>query len=141
MSASSAIGHDRVRRPPAQRDMRALESELRAAVGGRVDFGRGARALCGVDAHRLDSGCCGLAGNFGFERGHHEVSIACAERVMAPAFCRADPDALVVADGFSCRTQIQHTTGRRALHLTEVLDAGLAGSDEPPGESEGRDDG
>jgi FAD/FMN-containing dehydrogenase/Fe-S oxidoreductase len=79
----------------------------------------------GVDARRMDSGCCGLAGNFGFERGHHDVSIACAERVMAPAIRRSDGDTLVVADGFSCRTQIEHTTGRRALHLAEVLDAAL----------------
>ncbi len=85
-----------------------------------------ALAGAGVDADRLDSGCCGLAGNFGFERGHHEVSIACAERVMAPAIRRADQSTLIVADGFSCRTQIEHTTGRRALHLAEVLDLALA---------------
>jgi len=85
-----------------------------------------ALSAAGVDADRLDSGCCGLAGNFGFERGHHDVSIACAERVMAPAIRQADPDTLVIADGFSCRTQIEHTTGRRALHLAEVLDTAIA---------------
>ncbi len=92
-----------------------------------LDFDSDLDALsaAGVDAERLDSGCCGLAGNFGFERGHHDVSIACAERVMAPAIRAADRDTLVIADGFSCRTQIQHTTGRRALHLAEVLDAAL----------------
>ena len=92
-----------------------------------LDFDSDMEALsaAGVDAHRLDSGCCGLAGNFGFERGHHDVSIACAERVMAPAIRAADSDTLVIADGFSCRTQIEHTTDRRALHLAEVLDTAI----------------
>ncbi|MGH3996989.1 MAG: FAD-binding and (Fe-S)-binding domain-containing protein, partial [Pseudonocardiaceae bacterium] len=67
------------------------------------------------------SGCCGLAGGFGYQRGHEEVSSALAERSLAPAV-RASPDALVLADGFSCRLQINQTTGRRALHLAELLD-------------------
>jgi Fe-S oxidoreductase len=70
-------------------------------------------------------GCCGLAGNFGFERGHHEVSIACAERVLMPAVRAAPSSATVVADGFSCRTQIADLSDRRALHLAQVLAAGL----------------
>lgn len=94
-----------------------------AVLGFNADLD--ALSAAGVDAHRLDSGCCGLAGNFGFERGHHDVSIACAERVMAPAIRQADPDTLVIADGFSCRTQIEHTTARRALHLAEVLDTAI----------------
>src|SRR5205814_6597290 len=60
----------------------------------------------GVDAERLSSGCCGLAGNFGFERGHLDVSKACAERVLLPRLRAADDDTVVLADGFSCRTQI-----------------------------------
>ena len=75
----------------------------------------------GVDARVLDSGCCGLAGNFGFERGHHEVSIACAERVLLPAVRDAPLDSIVMADGFSCRTQIAGNSRRRALHLAQVL--------------------
>lgn len=75
----------------------------------------------GLEPDVLDSGCCGMAGAFGYERAHHAVSIACAERVMAPAIRSAPDDALVVADGFSCRTQIEHQTGRRALHTAEVL--------------------
>jgi Fe-S oxidoreductase len=74
----------------------------------------------GVRVQRI-SGCCGLAGGFGYQRGHEEVSSALAERSLAPAV-RACPDALVLADGFSCRLQIGQTTGRRALHLAEVLD-------------------
>ena len=76
----------------------------------------------GIDAHRLDSGCCGLAGNFGFEQGHYEVSMACAEQALLPAVRAADPGTLVLADGFSCRTQIEQAgIGRRALHLAEAL--------------------
>jgi len=76
----------------------------------------------GLDARLLDSGCCGMAGAFGFERGeHHAVSVQCAERVLAPEVRRAAADTLILADGFSCREQIRHLTGRRALHLAEVL--------------------
>lgn len=75
----------------------------------------------GLDPEVLDSGCCGLAGNFGFERGHYEVSRAAGERVLLPAVRAADPSTAVVADGFSCRTQIEHGTGHRALHLAELL--------------------
>lgn len=75
----------------------------------------------GVDAHVLDSGCCGLAGNFGFERGHYDVSIACAERALLPAIRGVPSDTIVMADGFSCRTQIAENTNRRGLHLAEVL--------------------
>ncbi|CAM5654343.1 putative Anaerobic glycerol-3-phosphate dehydrogenase subunit C [Streptomyces afghaniensis 772] len=82
-----------------------------------------------LDADVLDEGCCGLAGNFGFERGHHEVSLAVAEQGVLPAVRAAAPGSLLLADGFSCRTQIdQGDTGRRALHLAEVLALGLEGT-------------
>jgi Fe-S oxidoreductase len=82
----------------------------------------------GVDVDVLDAGCCGLAGNFGFEAGHYDVSMACGERVLLPAARQAPADALVLADGFSCRTQIeQGGTGRTPAHLAEVLAAGLRG--------------
>jgi FAD/FMN-containing dehydrogenase/Fe-S oxidoreductase len=75
----------------------------------------------GLDFEILDSGCCGMAGAFGFERDHYETSIACGERVLLPAVRAAGPETLVLADGFSCREQIAQATGRRALHLAEVL--------------------
>ncbi|MGW2902421.1 FAD-binding and (Fe-S)-binding domain-containing protein [Streptomyces sp. NPDC001204] len=82
-----------------------------------------------LDADVLDEGCCGLAGNFGFERGHHEISMAVAEQGVLPAVRKTAPGSLVLADGFSCRTQIeQGDTGRRALHLAEVLALGLKGN-------------
>jgi FAD/FMN-containing dehydrogenase/Fe-S oxidoreductase len=83
----------------------------------------------GADVDVLDSGCCGLAGNFGFEAGHYEVSIACAERVLLPAVRGATADSFVLADGFSCRTQIEQAgTGRTPVHLAEVLASGLRGA-------------
>jgi Fe-S oxidoreductase len=82
---------------------------------------------CGVDVDVLDSGCCGLAGNFGFEAGHYEVSVACAEHGLWPAVRDARPDTAVLADGFSCRTQIQAGhLGREGIHLAQLL-AELAG--------------
>ncbi|UIJ63944.1 FAD-binding oxidoreductase [Amycolatopsis acidiphila] len=79
----------------------------------------------GVDAEHLDSGCCGLAGNFGFEPGHLEVSEACAERVLLPRLRKEDGQTVVLADGFSCRTQIHQldSGGREAMHLAELLAA------------------
>ncbi|CAM5253942.1 hypothetical protein SAVIM40S_00550 [Streptomyces avidinii] len=73
----------------------------------------------------LSGGCCGLAGNFGFEPGHHEVSVACAEEQLLPSLRAAPQDAVIQADGFSCRTQIAQLGGVRARHLAELLAEGL----------------
>jgi Fe-S oxidoreductase len=94
------------------------------------DADRTLMADAGISADVPDSGCCGLAGNFGFERGHYDVSQAVGERVLLPAVRAADADTAVVADGFSCRTQIAHGTGRRALHLAELLAAGLGSAEQ-----------
>jgi FAD/FMN-containing dehydrogenase/Fe-S oxidoreductase len=76
----------------------------------------------GLDLEILDSGCCGMAGAFGFEKGeHYRVSMQCGEQVLLPAVRKAQEDTLVLADGFSCREQITQGTGRRPLHLAEVL--------------------
>ena len=80
----------------------------------------------GLDFELLDSGCCGMAGAFGFERGdHYEVSIKAGERVLLPAVRNAPADTLIIADGFSCREQVAQTTDRRALHLAEVIQMAL----------------
>ncbi|EID53380.1 FAD-binding and (Fe-S)-binding domain-containing protein [Saccharomonospora xinjiangensis] len=81
----------------------------------------------GIHNRTLDSGCCGLAGNFGVERGHYDVSVAAANRVLVPEIDAAGPEVLVLADGFSCRTQIADLTGRRSLHLAQVLDRARPG--------------
>ncbi|MFG3406967.1 FAD-binding and (Fe-S)-binding domain-containing protein [Streptomyces sp. NPDC048142] len=73
----------------------------------------------------LSGGCCGLAGNFGFEKGHWEVSVACAQERLLPAVRDAEPGTELLADGFSCRTQLDQLAGRRARHLAEVIAEGL----------------
>jgi Fe-S oxidoreductase len=85
-----------------------------------TDADRRVLAALGVDAEVLDSGCCGLAGDWGFERGHYEVSMACAERVLLPAVRAADPEVAVLADGFSCRTQLRQAGQREPLHLAQI---------------------
>ena len=66
-------------------------------------------------------GCCGLAGNFGVERGHYDVSVAVAETALLPAVRAAGDGAPVLADGFSCRTQLDHLADVQATHLAELL--------------------
>jgi FAD/FMN-containing dehydrogenase/Fe-S oxidoreductase len=86
----------------------------------------------GLEYQVLDSGCCGMAGAFGFEVGdHYDVSIQCGERALLPSVRQADPETLIVTDGYSCREQIAQTTDRRALHLAQVLQMALAGSGVP----------
>lgn len=74
----------------------------------------------GVDVTSVDEGCCGLAGNFGFEDGHYDISAACAEQALLPAIRRHGPEP-ILADGYSCRLQIEQLSGRRAIHLAELL--------------------
>jgi len=75
----------------------------------------------GAEVSVPDSGCCGLAGGFGFEKDKFEISQAIGERMLLPAVRRESRETLIVADGFSCREQIRQATGREALHLSEVL--------------------
>ncbi|MDM7489250.1 FAD-binding and (Fe-S)-binding domain-containing protein [Rhodococcus sp. CSLK01-03] len=89
-----------------------------------------ALAGAGIEVDILDAGCCGLAGNFGFERGHYDVSVACAEDKLLPAVRAADPGALIVADGFSCRTQLRDLEpGSAPLHTAQVLAAAVHGTE------------
>ncbi|MFJ9601793.1 FAD-binding and (Fe-S)-binding domain-containing protein [Streptomyces althioticus] len=79
----------------------------------------------------LAGGCCGLAGNFGFEKGHYDVSRACAEEQLLPAVREAPEDAVVQADGFSCRTQLEQLGGVRGRHLAEILAEALDAPEAP----------
>src|SRR5437870_4802244 len=75
----------------------------------------------GFEVEEIDSGCCGMAGSFGFEREHYDISIALGNRRLAPAVKAATAETEIVAPGISCRQQIQHLAGRRAKHPAEVL--------------------
>ena len=79
-------------------------------------------ALAGIAAVPIESGCCGMAGSFGYRRRHLGISRAMGELALMPAVRATPPDRLIVANGFSCRAQILDGAGRRALHLVEVLD-------------------
>jgi Fe-S oxidoreductase len=86
----------------------------------------------GLEYDILDSGCCGMAGSFGFEAGDkYAVGKAAGERVLLPAIRAAGQDTLILADGFSCREMIRQETGRRALHLAQAI--GMALRDGPGG--------
>jgi Fe-S oxidoreductase len=72
-----------------------------------------------------DTGCCGMAGPFGFEAAKYDVSMAIGERVLLPAVRSAPADALIVSDGFSCREQIEQATGRKPIHLAQAIQLAL----------------
>ena len=113
----SEIGYD-----PPRLERRALvhgHCHHEAVMG--VEPERELYTRMGLDFELLDSGCCGMAGAFGFERRHYDLSVAIGERRLLPRVRAAEPDALVIADGFSCRTQVAQLTGRRPLHTAEVL--------------------
>ncbi|MBI5548388.1 MAG: FAD-binding oxidoreductase, partial [Deltaproteobacteria bacterium] len=113
-----------------RKDYQLPKLERRAIVHGhchqravmKLDADTRALDAMGLDYRVLDSGCCGMAGSFGFEKGeHYEVSMKAGERVLLPAVRDAPGDSLVIADGFSCREQIEQGSTRRALHLAQVL--------------------
>jgi Fe-S oxidoreductase len=84
------------------------------------------KAVPGLEVRTIESSCCGMAGAFGYEAEHVEVSKAMAELSLLPALRKAGPDDLVVADGTSCRHQIADGLGRPAEHVVRVLDRALA---------------
>jgi FAD/FMN-containing dehydrogenase/Fe-S oxidoreductase len=79
-----------------------------------------------LEVNPIESSCCGMAGSFGYESEHYDVSIAMAELSLLPAVRRAPADALVVADGTSCRHQIADCTDRQAIHVAQALERALA---------------
>jgi FAD/FMN-containing dehydrogenase/Fe-S oxidoreductase len=85
-----------------------------------------ALAWAGYEVSEVDSGCCGMAGSFGFEREHYDVSVALGNRRLAPAVKAVAPDTEVIAPGVSCRQQIEHLAGRRAKHPAEALRQALS---------------
>ncbi|TNC16936.1 FAD-binding oxidoreductase [Georgenia sp. 311] len=89
-----------------------------SVMGWEADAAVLARA--GATVTRL-AGCCGLAGNFGMEKGHYEVSVQVAENALLPALREAGPEAVYLADGYSCRTQGEQLAGRHGIHLAQLL--------------------
>jgi FAD/FMN-containing dehydrogenase/Fe-S oxidoreductase len=100
----------------------------------RFDAEQAVLKKLGLDAQALNSGCCGMAGSFGFESDKYDVSIAVGERRLLPAVRSAEASTLIVADGFSCREQIAQQTERHALHLAEVIQLARQGGGAIQGE-------
>jgi Fe-S oxidoreductase len=84
------------------------------------------RMIPDCEVEEIDSGCCGMAGSFGYEQEHYELSIKIAELDLAPKVREADEATIISAMGTSCRDQIMHTTGRAALHPVEVFAQALS---------------
>jgi Fe-S oxidoreductase len=84
------------------------------------------RRIPNCEVNLVDSGCCGMAGSFGYETEHYDLSIRLAEMSLAPAVRAAEGDTIICTPGTSCRDQIEHTTGRRALHPIEVFAEALS---------------
>ncbi|MGH3354707.1 MAG: FAD-binding and (Fe-S)-binding domain-containing protein, partial [Nocardioidaceae bacterium] len=91
----------------------------RAVLG--TDADRALLERLGADLTSIEEGCCGLAGNFGMEEGHYDVSVRCAEQSFLPVIVTTTQDTDVLADGFSCRLQIEQLAGRRPLHLAQLV--------------------
>ena len=90
------------------------------------------RSIAGADVIDLDAGCCGMAGSFGYEVEHYEVSRLVGEQRLLPALRQAEPAAIVVAPGFSCRLQIAHFTGRQAVHPAQLMRSCLSANPATP---------
>jgi Fe-S oxidoreductase len=84
------------------------------------------RLVPGLKVEAIDSGCCGMAGSFGYDAAHVDVSMKMGELALLPAVRSAAADTLIVADGTSCRHQIADGTGREALHVARILERALA---------------
>jgi Fe-S oxidoreductase len=95
------------------------------AMGAMPDVVAALRLVPGLSTHVIESSCCGMAGAFGYEKDHYEISMRMAERSLLPAVRGAPPEALIVADGTSCRHQIADGTGRAAVHVARVLASAL----------------
>jgi Fe-S oxidoreductase len=96
------------------------------ALGTMPDVVSALQLVPGLSVEVIDSSCCGMAGAFGYEAGHYDVSMKMAELKLLPAVRAAPADALVVADGTSCRHQIQDGARRAAVHVARVLQSALA---------------
>jgi FAD/FMN-containing dehydrogenase/Fe-S oxidoreductase len=112
-------------RPPQLRRKVLLHGHCHHKALMKMSDEEGLLAGMGADLQLIDSGCCGMAGAFGFERDKFAVSQAVGERVLLPTVRRASPDALIVSDGFSCREQILQATGRQAIHVAEAMQLAL----------------
>ncbi|MGE5136979.1 MAG: FAD-binding and (Fe-S)-binding domain-containing protein [Gemmatimonadota bacterium] len=109
-------------KPPALAGRALLWGHCHHRATGGIDPEQDVLEQMGLTVEPVSGGCCGLAGSWGFEKGKYGISMDCGEQALLPAVRDADPRTLVVANGFSCKTQIEQAgTGRHALHLAQVM--------------------
>src|SRR5690606_28202652 len=121
LDADAAAGHipDRI---AARQGRVLLHGHCHQKAFGAMGAVRGALALVdGLAVETVESSCCGMAGAFGYAAETCAASLAMGELALLPAAREASPDTVIAADGFSCRHQIEHGTGRRALHVVRIL--------------------
>jgi FAD/FMN-containing dehydrogenase/Fe-S oxidoreductase len=136
---AEALVHELDYRPPRLEGEAIVHGHCHQKAIMGMDAEEALLRRMGLEVKMLDSGCCGMAGAFGFQRDKYDVSVAAGERVLLPAVRGAGRDTLVVADGFSCREQVLQLTERQALHTAEVVQlaihrAELAASERTPEE-------
>ena len=119
------LAQDRQYHPPKLERHALMHAHCHHRAVFRSDAETKLLQAVGVDLEAPETGCCGLAGSFGYETGHYDLSMKIGENALLPALRKAAPRTLIVADGFSCRLQIEHATGRKALHPAEVLQMAL----------------
>ncbi len=112
-------------KPPRMHEEAIVQGHCHHKAIMRMNEERSLMDKVGLKYDVLESGCCGMAGSFGYEQDKYEVSVACGERALLPEVRKASLSTIVVADGFSCKEQIAQQTNRHALHLAEVLQLGL----------------
>jgi Fe-S oxidoreductase len=130
--ADDLLEKGRVRLRPGPKRILVQAHCHQRALTGTGPLLRLLRRIPGAEVIDLDAGCCGLAGSFGYEKEHYEVSRLVGEQRLFPALRQAAPEDVIVAPGFSCRLQIKHFTGRDAVHPTQLLHALLDHVDQGP---------
>jgi Fe-S oxidoreductase len=108
-------------RPPKLHRKAVLQLHCHSKSVLQADAERKILGEMGLELEQPPVGCCGHAGSFGYEAEHYPVSMQIAEQVLLPAVRKAEPETLVISDGFSCRQQINDGAGRWALHPAEVI--------------------
>ncbi len=120
VTLSEFLAHENVSLPRLERKA-IVQAHCHHKAVMRFDEEEAILRAMGLDLTHPDSGCCGMAGAFGFDAKHYDLAMKVGERVILPFVRDADPETLIIADGFSCREQIEQGTGRKTLHFAEVI--------------------
>jgi FAD/FMN-containing dehydrogenase/Fe-S oxidoreductase len=126
MTLSEFLEREKVELPKLERKA-LVQAHCHHSAIMKFDAEQSVMKKMGLDVEHPDSGCCGMAGAFGFEREKYDVSVRIGERVILPKVRSASSETVIIADGFSCREQIAQRTNREAMHLAQVLQLAIRG--------------